>query len=281
MLIGLKSRLPKLIHVIPCQDGSGVSAVTSLEDEVFVARYNSKWIEVYDAVTFTLQHLITVTGLGPWPFGIAACARNKCIYLSDHDKNTIHRIEPSDCKAAQKWSVESGPAGLSVNNAHNLVVACCKASKLQEYTTLGNLVSEISLQAGLTSPWHAIQLTTGDYVVCQFRLPGVVNVVGENGLVIKHSYEPSKTSDVGQMNGPSSLAATSNGDILVADLKNNRIQSINRSTGCVQELALSVEGGIREPLGICLDESRRRLYVGELEGQHRVLVFDIVAATLP
>jgi len=76
------------------------------------------------------------------------------------------------------------------------------------------------------------------------------------------------------MKNPSSLAVTKNDDILVADSSNDRIVSINRSTGCVQELALPVDGGIQYPRGLCLDESRGRLYVGENGGQHRVLVFD-------
>ena len=166
----------------------------------------------------------------------------------------------------------SRPAGLSVNIAHNLVVACCGANKLQEYTTHGSLVRGIRLQAGVRSPWHAIQLSTGDYVVSQCS-PGVVSVVGKDGQVV-HSYGQSQTSDVGEMKNPSSLAVTKNDDILVADRDNDRIVSINRSTGCVQELTLSVDGGIQCPYGLCLDESRGRLYVGEYDGQQRVLIFD-------
>jgi len=162
-----------------------------------------------------------------------------------------------------------------VNIAHNLVVACCGAKKLQEYTTHGSLVREICLQSGVTHPWHAIQLSTGDYVVSKNTSPGVVSVVGVDGKVI-HSYGQSQTSVVGQMKYPASLAVTKNDDILVADEDNNRILSINRSTGCVQELALSVDGGIQEPRGLCLDESRGRLYVGERGGQNRLLVFDSV-----
>jgi len=75
------------------------------------------------------------------------------------------------------------------------------------------------------------------------------------------------------MKNPTSLAVTKNGDILVAD-QDNRILSINSSLGSIQELALSVDGGIHKPRGLCLDESRGRLYVGELGGEHRVLVFD-------
>jgi len=108
----------------------------------------------------------------------------------------------------------------------------------------------------------------------------VVSVVGVDGQVI-HSYGQSQTSDVGQMKNPLSLAVTKNNDILVADHSNNRILSINRSTGRVQELALSVDSEIQEPRGLCLDESRGRLYVGEYGGQHRVLVYGGVNSVTP
>jgi len=76
------------------------------------------------------------------------------------------------------------------------------------------------------------------------------------------------------MKNSTSLAVTKNDDILVADEDNNRILSINSSFDSIQELALSVDGGIHEPRGLCLDESRGRLYVGEYGGEYRVLVFD-------
>ena len=255
-LTAVKSDVPTLTHVIPSQGRGGVSAVTSLDDDVFVVRRYSQQVEVYDAVTFTLQRHIAVSGLGPDTLSMTACARNKCLYLSSYD--SLHRVELSGSNAVKKWSVASGPTGLSVNIAHNLVVACCEANKLQEYTTHGSLVRDICV----TDPWHAIQLSTGNYVVSQHTSPGVVIVVGVDGLVI-HNYGQSQRSDVGQMKHPSGLAVTKNDDIFVTDWGNNRILSINRSTGCVQELALSVDSGIQWPRGLCLDESRGRLYVGE------------------
>jgi len=247
--------------------------VTSLNDDVFVVREHSKQVEVYDAVTFTLQRHITVHGLGPYTWGMTACDRNKCLYLSNWNNDIVHRVELSGSNAVKKWSVARGPTCLSVNIAHNLVVACGNANKLQEYTTHGSLVREMCLQAGVTSPWHAVQLSTGDYVVSQRTSPGVVSVVGVDGQVV-HSYGPSQTSDVGQMERLSSLAVTKNDNILVADEDNHRILFIKRSTGCVQELALPTDGEIRDPRGLCLDESRGRLYVGEYGGKHRVLIFD-------
>jgi len=253
-----------------------VSAVTSLGDDVFVVRDNSQQVEVYDAETLTLQRHITVHGIR-YPRGLVACPKNNCLYASDW-RNNIHRVELSGSNDVQKWSVASRPVGLSVNIAHNLVVACrgletfCGVNMctLKEYTTHGSLVRDIILQSGVTDPWHAIQLSTGDYVVSQFTAPGMVRIVGVDGRVIE-SYGQSQTSDVGQMKFPSSLAVTKNDDILVASQHNHRILSINRSTGCVQEL---VDCRIYEPRGLCLDESRGRLYVGQVSGQRRVLVFD-------
>ena len=251
VLTAVQCRVPTLTHVIRSQGGCSVNALTSLGDEVFVVRSGSRHVEVYEAVTFTLRRHITVHGLGSFIPGMAACAKHACLYLSDSINDSVHRAALAGSNAVKKWSVAGDARGLSVNFSHNLVVACEGTNKLQEYTTHGSLVGEICLQAGVTSPWHAIQLSTGDYVVSQYTSPGVVSVVGVDGQVV-HSYGQSQTSDVGQMKHPSSLAVTKNNNILVTDWGNNRILSINRSTGCVQELALSVDGGIHCLYALCV-----------------------------
>ena len=264
-----------LTHVIPSQ-GFYRYAVASLGDEVFVACHNSQDIAVYDAGSFTLRRRLTVPGLGSLCYGLAACISNNCLYASDYENSGIHRVGLSGGSAVIKWSVAGHPAGLSVNKAHNVVVTCCQANKLLEYTTHGTLVREISLQqTGLTSPWHAVQLSTGHYVVCHCTYPGVVSVVGVDGQVVRR-YRQSRPSKVGQMNSPRSLAVTKNNEIVVGDIGNNRILSMNSSLSSIQALALSVDGGIQQPWGLCLDESRGRLYVSEYGRPigDRVLVFE-------
>jgi len=265
----------KLTHVIPAQSIDSVTAVTSLGNEVFVLRWGSQQqVEVYDASTFTLQRNITVPGLGTGSRGLAACAHYKRLYASDYDHSSIHRAELSGSSAVKKWSVASSPTGLSVNKEHNVVVACLWADKIQEYTTHRALVREISLeQAGVTRPWHAVQLSTGDYVVSERKSPGAVSVVGIDGQVVRR-YCPSPSSDLGKMEYPAGLAVTKNDDILVADADNNRILLVNSSLSSARKLALPVDDRIQRPLGLCLDESRGRIYVGENGGNYRVLVFD-------
>jgi len=265
----------KLTHVIPSQGRESVTAVTSLGNEVFVLRcISQQQVEVYDASTFTLQRNITVPGLGSWSYGLAACAHYKCLYVSDDKHDSIHRAELSGSSAVKKWSVASGPRGLSVNKEHNVVVASFEAHKIQEYTTHGAFVREISLeQGGVTDPWHAVQLSTGDYVVSECESLGAVSVVGIDGRVVRR-YCPSPSSDVGEMKDPTGLAVTKDDDILVADEDNSRILLVNSSLSSARELALPVDHGIQWPWGLCLDESRGRLCVGEWSGSHRVLVFD-------
>jgi len=246
--------------------------MTSLGDDVFVLRQGSQQVEVYDARTFALQRHIIIPELGSPSYGLAASIRYNCLYASDYNNSRIHRVDLSDSSAVKQWSVASHPAGLSVNKEHNVVVACHRAHRLQEYTTHGTLVREISLpQVGVSSPWHAVQLSTGDYVVSQYTSPGAVSVIGVDGEVL-HSYVQSQASNVGPMNGPTSLAVTRNDDILVADHRNKRILSLNSSLSSAYELVLPVDNGI--PLGLFLDELRKRLYVGEFGGKKRVLVFD-------
>jgi len=282
LLTAVKSDTLKVTHVIQSQGRGDVTAVTSLGNEVFVLRSNllftlesEQQVEVYGANTFTLQRNITVPGSGSRSCGLAACAHYKCLYISDVMNDNIHRAELSGSNAVKKWSVASGPRGLSVNKEHNVVVACWAAHKIREYTTHGALVREISLkQAGVLSPWHAVQLSTGDYVVSECESPGAISVVGIDGQVV-HRYCPSPSSDLEEMKDPRSLAVTKNDDILVADSYNNsRILLVNSSLSSARKLALPDVDRIRYPRGLCLDESRGRLYVGEHRGSRRVLVFD-------
>jgi len=255
---------------------TGVVAMTSLGDDVFVLRWSGSQVEVYDARTFALQCHIRIPGLGSPSYGLAASIHNDCLYASDCSNRRIHRVDLSDSSAVKQWSVASRPRGLSVNKEHNVVVACQGAHKLQEYTTHGTLVREISLQqVGVSSPFHAVQLSTGDYVVSRNTSPGAVSVVGIDGQVV-HSYGQSQASNVGPMSYPTSLAVTKNDDILVADRSNNRILSLDSSLSSAHELVLPVDNGIQMPCCLFLDELRKRLYVGEIDGECRVLVFDNV-----
>jgi len=99
---------PNVTHVIP--KGNNIGGEASLGDDVFVVRYNSQQkIEVYDANTFTLQRHITVPGFGDRSFGLAACPYNNCLYASNWNNNSVHRVDLSASNAVMKWSVARWP----------------------------------------------------------------------------------------------------------------------------------------------------------------------------
>ena len=246
-----------------------VEAMTSLDDEVYVVRSGSQQqIDVYSAKGFTLQRHIDVPRSG-YNWGLAACPHHRCLYMSDSNRNSVLRAPLSGMGPTKTWAVPGCPVGLSVNGYHNVVVACCGANAIREFTTDGTPVREITGQSGATDPWHAVQLSTGDYVVVS-KLPGVVSVLKPDGQVVS-SYGRSQAED--EMKYPTGLAVTPNDLILVADTNNNRLLSIRGARGSVQEVCLPAVEGIqlKMPLCLCLDRSRDRLYVG---GDGRVWVLD-------
>jgi hypothetical protein len=188
-----------------------------------------------------------------------------------------------------KWSVGRGPRGLSINTACNLIVACGRrlsaAGKIQEYnTTSGSLVREISLKSNDVElrPLHAIQLTSDQFVVSCWNVTNKVYDVVEvdtKGRVVVSYRNQLKSTTQHEFNDPCHLSVDKNNEfILVADTDNNRIVILDRSLkSCARELNVtSVDGGLQGPRCLYFNVSQNRLFVGEGEGQCRVLMFDNV-----
>jgi len=256
---------------------NAVYGVTSLDNCVYAVRTLEADVEVYDAKTMAIQQRLHVAKRLDVS-GIAACPRFKCLYVGDWNISSIYRLDLSRSTAKKKWSVGRTPEGLSVNSVGNLLVSCMDDNKLQEYTTLGDLVREIRLQEDVTSPWHGIQLSNGNYVVSQYTSPGAVSVVAADGRPLRSFKQASPQSDikVKSTKYPVCLAVYKNGDILVADRSNDRILVMNSALTRVQEFPISAEVDLRKPYALWLDEENDRLYVGEMRGLHRLLVFSNV-----
>ena len=271
MCVDSNSSSPTVTHVIT--GGNPVTGVTSLGNDVFVVRHPSEEkIEVYDTKTFTLQRHITVPELDYNSYGLAACPHNNCLYASDFGGGCVHRVELSGSNAVMKWSVESGPAGLSVNSEHNLLVASHYERKLQIFTTHGTLLQNIQLQADIVRPRHAVQLPTGQFLVSHWGSLNRVCLVGVDGAVVR-SYGGQPGSQLTQMDDPRRLAVDREGRVLVADWRNNRLLVIDQSLSSAHEMSVCVDGGLNGPESLWYDQSRRRLYIGEDEGR-RVIVID-------
>ena len=273
MCVDSNSSSPTVTCVI--HQGNRVGGVASLGDDVFVVRCNSQQkIEVYDAKTFVFRRHIKVPGLGEYPYGCAVCPHNRCLYASDFDNHSVHRVELSGANAVMKWSVGRCPVGLSVNSDQNLLVVSRDERKLQKFTTVGTLLQNIQLHAGIGNPWHAVQLPTGQFLVSHSGSLHRVCLVGADGAVVR-SYGGQKGSQLTQMNEPAGLAVDGEGRVLVAEWDNNRLLVIDQSLSSAHEMSVGVHGGLKGPYSLCYDQSRRRLYIGERAGgRGRVIVID-------
>ena len=276
------------IHIIKA--ATGIGGVTSLGDEVFIVRWDNPRVEVFDANTMSPTRTIPVPGLGPHTYcGLAVCSHNMCLYAHSYTDLHVHRIELKDDKIS-KWPTESNSnCGLSVNSSHNVVVSGYGTRKLYEYTTHGQLLRTIALLSDIDRPNYAIQLPVSGcfYGITHHGSSNGYRVVSDDGKIVK-SYGKLYGSGPGEMKSPRGIAINRRGFVFIADHDDNRIVVVNPEKLCsnvscddVSEndvsrvLPVSVDGGLQRPVCLFLDESRDRLYVGELLG-NRLIVVDSV-----
>jgi len=107
----------------------------------------------------------------------------------------------------------------------------------------------------------------------------MVNIVGQDGKPVR-SYKGSPPSGT-RMKYPRGMAVTKSGDFLVADTLNNRILKLDSTLTDGEELQLSGAGQLQQPCVLCLDETRDRLYVGEIRAKSRLIVFNNLSRIYP
>jgi len=244
----------------------GVVSVTSVDDELFVLLWqcDDNQVCVYSINDYQQRRHLNVPRYKPdGDSDMTSCVRHKCLYMSDHHNSCIHRYELAS-SATSKWSVPGTPSGLSVTPSGNLLVTCREPNKLVELSVdSGECVREIARQSDIEEPWHSVQLTTGQFVVCHGLLFGLhqVCVVGDDGKVTRsHGGQPG--SDVGQLNSPRHLAVDKDSQfIFVADCYNHRVVLLSPTL----EFVRYIEG----LSGLCrlhFHQATRRLFVGQYDG---------------
>lgn len=279
--------------------------MTSVDNRLFVLRAPShQRIQVYDLETFTLQQqTLEVKGLTDWGCnnGLTACVITKCLYVSDCRNAAVYQVELTVDNKIFKWSVGSGPRGLSINTANNLLVACYWNNKIQEYDTVSkSLVREIYLTSHhgeVMRPFHVIQMNSDQFVVscdtgqwsCDKDVVNTINGVSDvievdiNGQTVVSYKRQLQSTTKENFSEPRHLAVDRNSEcVFVADTSNNRIVILSRSVNCFARefRVMSVDGGLQLPSCLHFDDSKGRLFVGETDrnnkSQRRVLVFDNV-----
>jgi len=269
----------QVVHTLP--EGEQVRGVTSLGDEVFVLRPKGgrDQIEVYDVITFCLQRFITVLNSRGFA-DMTSCEHYQCVYISDHCAECIHRVEVHEQGTATQWDVNHKPHGLSVNKAHNVLVTCRVVRKIKEFSSHGDLLREVTLPDDVVTPWHAIQLTSGQFIVCHGDLDDTVHrvcLMSADGREIVHSHGGQPGSDhAGQYDVPFHLAVDDNEFVFVADLNNRRVTLLSPTLNYIRQV-VSRETLKWQPYCLHLDGQRRRMYVTDNEWKDDELIAGHVA----
>jgi len=235
-----------------------VLGVTSVDDELFVLLdRDSGQVAVYSVNDYRLLRHLSLPGLERNSENdLTSCVRHRCLYASDHDNRRVHRYDLAS-SATSKWPVPGFPCGLSVTPSSNLLVACRLPHKLVELSAdSGQCVREIALQSGNGWPCHAVQLTTGQYVVSQyiFFFRDRVCIVDNDGRVTR-SYGGQCGSGVGQLCVPRHLAVDEDSQfIFVADFFNDRVVVLSPTL----EFVRYINEGLSRPRRLHFHHARAR-----------------------
>ena len=269
----------QVVHTLP--EGRPVSGVTSLGDEVFVLRDKERdQVEVYDVITFRLLRCITVRDIRGFA-NMTSCEHYHCVYISACSAMCIHRVYVQG-GATTWWAVNDEPHGLSVTKAHNVLVTCRVVRKIKEFSSHGALLREMTLPDDVINPWHAIQLTSGQYVVCHGDVGDAVHRVCVMSADCTHtvlSHGGQCASDTSQYNVPCHLAVD-NEFVFVVDVINRRVTLLSPTLNYIRQV-VSSDKLKWLPGRVHLDVQRRRLYVvdNEYNGFEwtagRVIVFSV------
>jgi len=271
----------QVVHAWP--EGLDVVGVTTLDDEVFLLRDAERdQVEVYDVITYRLLRRLTVPNCR-WLVDMTSCKHYRCVYISDFDVfdadvDCIHRLDSQG--AATQWPVNDRPMGISVNKAHHVLVVCQLVRKIKEFNTHGQLLRKLTLPDDVIHPWHAIQLTSRQFIVCHGGGGDAVNrvcTISADGKEIVRAHGGQRGSGTGQYKVRCAhLAADDNEFVFVVDLFNRRVTLLSPTLDFVRHV-VSPDNLKRR---LHLDVHRRRLYVVESEfkgGEFigRVVVFSV------
>jgi len=255
------------------EDDQEIANLACINNELFVIRYPAlQEIQVYETATYRRRRTMPVAGLRDlssehfWNrYGLAACISSNSVYVCDGKNVFKVDIATDDC--VLKWQVDGSPSGLFVNAANNVMVTCNLSQQVVEYTSDGSRVRDIKLPPLVETPFHAVQLTSGEFVVSHTGNVHDVSLLDPRGqLVTSYRYSPGARTQL--LNRVRCLAVDSNGRRFVVDSGNNRIVICNSSFSCKNEIPVRLidDRGNNiwntEPRCLALDESRGRLYVG-------------------
>jgi len=172
--------------------------------------------------------------------------------------------------------VESGDCtGLSLTSTDNVLVTLRDTKLIQEYTRDGRFIREIHLNGSIEHPHPSVQLSNGTFVVSHGWSGPLHRVcIVDTSEYIMQCYGGSSGSGAGHLNEPSHLAVDRHGNVLVADMNNNRVVLLSSSLTHLGYI--EIPGHLlRKPHALHLDELNHRLYIGESIYPGSVSILDV------
>ena len=243
-----------------------INGVTSLYDKVYLIRRRSSELEQYNADSFALEHRFIVNELVS-PFDVLSSLKYSCLYISDCDTNSIHRVELHG--KTTKWLIGGEPHGLSVTkDGWNVIVAFHKALQLCEFTTHGDLVRTISLPSDCLHPLHAAQMFNDCYVIChgwgEDQRNRVCIVSGTGRMRKFYSCTTSDGSTENQYSYPACLRlyVDASGYICLLNAFHKSVMLFDANLKLIRNLISGCD--INAPYRFCFDEVRGRMYIADV-----------------
>ena len=243
---------------------------------LLIAQQMSDKIRRFDLETLKpLVDDISLKGVrNPWD--LLALEKEERVVVSEFNASCV--LEFSQEIEPRKLATGCRSTTLAETWAGDTLVTCPSSKKLIVFSSMETIAPRtIDLDKLHITPTHAVQLSTGEFVVSdktdkQHRVvkldTGGRTVVCEYGGASKVGTEP--------LNMPVYLVRCRNDFILVADQKNDRILLLSHSLELVKEL-ISPKDGLSKPTRMCLDPVNRRLFVVEQSHQNKVIIFSFAS----
>ena len=264
-------RTPRILNVI---SGTGVvTGIAVLRSELFVVRYGPTRLYAYNTTNFLLTRNRVIDGSAGLR-AIVASPQHNYLYISDIDQKAIHLYDLTKDIITKilKIGVSHGLSLTSLNN----VLVTVNSKTVKSLTANGSFNGEIKLNSSIESPQHSVQLSSNKIVVSHGfdneALHRVCIVAMSSGNIVQ-CYGEGKGSGIGQLDNPRKLVVDANGNVMVADMNNNRIVLLSSSLSLLGYI--TPEHVLIHPSALHVDLLTHRLYIGEETNNGSVFVLSV------
>ena len=254
-------------------------------------------VQVFELSTFKQQRQIFLNLLTD-PTDITSCHHYDCLYVSDGESKSIHRLNSAG--KSTSWKVNNTPVALSVSPSHSVIITCKESSKVFEFTTQGKLVREFSID-GISDCLSSYLLSSGELIlisgeetqaplfVLDGTLPlessaGKANETGKQMEKSEKKFESKASRIVTSRDKPEQLTSIElkdtvhmlidiHGHIFV--LADSKVHLVDPQLDQVKELIDLRSFGMESPRRMCIDSENGRLYVMSNAEVNQLLVFEL------